>query len=505
MYLRAGIFSLGLLLLSRLLGLARESVQAAAFGSSALGDVVIVMFTLPDLLVGIFISGALSYALLPHWASQSVGNRNRSQTAIGRQLLWTGLLCGLTIWILRDYLAGILAPGLKEDLRMVGGSALVWSAAVLPLAMLAALGSTRLQYECDFVGTYTGNLLVNVALVAGLLWVTEGQTSDQLVTVLGIFLVLAMVARLMWIAWRLRESRKFVPKPVPYGDAAAEASSLPGAAVWVWAAAASGLLLILPLVARSIASTGGEGSLSNFNYAWKLVELPLVLAVQLVASVAFPAIVRTGSGTPEREKAFQIALLLAWALACAAVAVVGSFSLPIARLLFAWGRMDADKIVVIAQWSAIGVWSLLPQAVIAVLLTVMASAKRMHLAVWAYLAALLVLLVWGWTGSSSDAARGASVMWMLNAVTAGVAIVLAALEWRGAGKTFPLSAALAPLLTCSALISLKSYFADLSPLLTMITCSAYALLVITSALMTSTLLRITVTGGIRQTAAPAKF
>ena len=68
MYLRAGVFSLGLLLLSRVLGLLRESMQAAAFGSTGIGDAVIVMFTLPDLLVGILLSGALSYVLLPAWA-----------------------------------------------------------------------------------------------------------------------------------------------------------------------------------------------------------------------------------------------------------------------------------------------------------------------------------------------------------------------------------------------------------------------------------------------------
>ena len=37
MYLRAGVFSLGLLLLSRVFGLLRESAQAAAFGSTGMG------------------------------------------------------------------------------------------------------------------------------------------------------------------------------------------------------------------------------------------------------------------------------------------------------------------------------------------------------------------------------------------------------------------------------------------------------------------------------------
>jgi hypothetical protein len=65
MYLRAGVISLGLLLASRVLGLLRESVQAATFGTTGLADLVVMMLTLPDLASAILAAGALSYALLP--------------------------------------------------------------------------------------------------------------------------------------------------------------------------------------------------------------------------------------------------------------------------------------------------------------------------------------------------------------------------------------------------------------------------------------------------------
>ena len=67
MCLRAGVFSLGLPLLSRVFGLLRESAQAAAFGTTGMGDAVMVMFTLPDLLVGILVSRVLWAALSSGW------------------------------------------------------------------------------------------------------------------------------------------------------------------------------------------------------------------------------------------------------------------------------------------------------------------------------------------------------------------------------------------------------------------------------------------------------
>jgi putative peptidoglycan lipid II flippase len=264
---------------------------------------------------------------------------------------------------------------------------------------------------------------------------------------------------------------------------------LPPARVWLWAALSSGLILVFPLVARSLASSAGEGALASFNYAWKLIELPLVLAVQLVASLAFPAITRTQAGTPQRQQAVGLAFLIAWALACAAIAVVATFSLPIASLLFGWGRMSAASLDVIAQWSAIGIWSLLPQALMAVLLTVMATHGRMHVAVWVLASGLAVLLAAGLLGGFDGETVGSSVMWLLNVVFACMAVVLMLFERRSISGEFPYLACLAPLLVCAGLVALKPWVVGLNLPLTLILCAVYALLVASSAIMTSPVLR----------------
>ena len=114
MYLRAGVFSLSLLIASRVLGLLRESAQAAAFGSTGLGDAVIVMFTLPDLLVGILFSGALSYVLLPLWATQNRADQRASQKKVAHLLLVSGVVLGTVVFVFRDLVGHALAPGLTD-------------------------------------------------------------------------------------------------------------------------------------------------------------------------------------------------------------------------------------------------------------------------------------------------------------------------------------------------------------------------------------------------------
>ena len=113
---------------------------------------MIVMFTLPDLLVGILISGALSYVLLPAWAQQSPSQQAAGQRKIAVALVCSELVLGALVWLFKTSLVGVLAPGLVSNTKVASAIALEWHAAMLPLAMLDALWMTRLQHERDFVG-----------------------------------------------------------------------------------------------------------------------------------------------------------------------------------------------------------------------------------------------------------------------------------------------------------------------------------------------------------------
>jgi putative peptidoglycan lipid II flippase len=302
MFLKAGALSLALLLASRLLGLARESAQAAAFGTSGLGDVAVLMLALPDWLAGLLASGALAYVLLPHWAKQAPAAQAATQRAVALALLALGGMLGLAIWIGRGPLVVLLAAGLAPDLRGLAGQSLGWSALALPAALLAALWATRLQHERDFVGMYGANLVVNGVLVIALLFIAVNDPSTKGLIHLGGYFLLAMGLRLGWLFWRQRArpglaaavigrdetvpeirnealgtQRPGLPQVADSGQRSVPTPAhLPATSVWLWAALSAGLPLALPFAARSMASSGGRGrALATFNYAWKLVELPL--------------------------------------------------------------------------------------------------------------------------------------------------------------------------------------------------------------------------------------
>ena len=444
MFLKAGALSLALLLASRLLGLLRESAQAAAFGTTGMGDVAVLMLTLPDGLTGMLASGALAYVLLPHWAGQTPAQQAHTQGRVARWLLLAGALTGLCLCIFQTQVIHLLAGGLPPALWPQAAQGVMWSAAALPAALLAALWATRLQHERDFTGLYAANLVVNGVLILALYLIAGDAFPMGVTTLLGLFLGLAMCLRLLWLHTRLRAFA------VKKGATGAVPSPWPRAPLWLWAALSAGLPLTLPLVARSFASGAGEGSLVTFNYAWKLVELPLVLAVQLVATLAFPAITRamapssnsahaTPALTPEAVGAVRGTFLLAWTLACAAAAALQVGAPAIATVLFGWGRMSPEGLATVAAWGAIGAWGLLPQSLLAVALTVLATLGRLHAVVAAYGVALAVLLVAG-VWSDGD---GAWLMQGLNAVLSLVAMV-SLLNLRPAGPRTRLPVALLP-------------------------------------------------------------
>jgi putative peptidoglycan lipid II flippase len=429
MFLKAGALSLGLLLASRLLGLVRESAQAAAFGTSGLADVVVLMLTLPDWLTGVLASGALAYVLVPAWARQAPAQVATIQRKVAWGLLAGGGALALLLLVWRQGAVSWLAGGLPPAMSAPAAHAMVWSALALPAALLAALWTTRLQHEGDFTGMYSANLVVNAVLIAAILLAATRLPAANSMPLLGAGLLAAMFLRLAWLRWRT---------PAPSGDSgpfAAAVTALPAPAVWLWAVLSAGLPLALPFAARSIASQAGEGALATFNYAWKLVELPLVLAIQLVAALAFPAVARTlaAGDAVATAGAVRGAIALAWALACAAAAMLLVGAPAIAQLLFGWGRMEPQALARVAHWGALGAWGLLPQALIAVALTVLAARRRMKVAVLAYGVALALLLLYAAHGASD----GAILMILLNVLLAAVALVLVVAAVPPARTWFP--------------------------------------------------------------------
>lgn len=481
MYLRAGVISLALLLASRVLGLLRESVQAATFGTTGLADMVVMMLTLPDLASAILAAGALSYALLPLWAGLAPAPLAQSQRRLGWLLLAAGSAMTAALWLVPAAAGRWLVPGASDAAALV--QAVHWAAPAVPLALLGSLWYTRLQHERDAVGMYGMNIVHTGVIVLAMLALGHATAWPRAIDWMGASLVLALSLRLAYLAWRMR--RLIPAAPAAAAPAASLSQLVPGWRIWLWATVAAGAPAALVLLARSLVSQQGEGALATFNYAWKLVELPNLLAIQLVATLAFPALTRARAEGRDFSVQLHAAFLLSWTLACAAAVALWTGALPLAQLLFGWGRMEPDHVSQVAHWAAWGSWTLLPQAVSTVAMLVLATVGRLRVAALAFAAALAVLSALGVAGLR----EGRLVILALGVILVLLSAVLLralgpralqALPWRAMATPGALSIALA--VVAGALPATQ-------PLWTLLTAALFAALVAGVSLATSPALR----------------
>lgn len=327
------------LLAGRLAGLVREIVLAARFGVSAEADVAIVLLTLPDLLVNLLLSGGLSAVLVPRLRGLSAAEAAR---LFWETCLWAGLACvGLTILIALWPAAifGLFAPGVSAPVALAGRDAIAFVALSIPLTALSgvtgALLAARERYFVAGLGTFIFNAAVIAALTLG------GGTRG---------LALLGMAILTGAGVRLASQALILPRNVfrpAGGTSRIDRLFLKAFAAGV---AASALALAPPPLIRAAASLLGSGNIAVFNYAQKLVELPLGILITTIGTVSLTRL----SGhfaAGERELAREVlwsGLRLAIAIALLVMIFGIGLAEPLVALIFLRGAISADQVAEIA-------------------------------------------------------------------------------------------------------------------------------------------------------------
>lgn len=411
------VFSLSLLLLaaSRLLGLVRDVVVATQFGLSGHADAALVVLSFPDLAVSLLWGAAIPAVMVPRMAGRDPAHLAAEGARWSRLAALLFLLAGIGVWWGRDLIVHLLAPGLQAHEAALAAQALGWSALVaLPAGAVAMVGNAMLQAQGRLQWQYTGQVVFNLGLIAGLL--VAARTSHFAWVAVGV--AAAALARLGLMR---RASRAALP-------AAANGQTWPDMAslhALVLALAASGLTVLYTLAARALMSDAGPGQLGVFQYAQRVGELPLHTVFAVASALALTRLSAAESqGDSARAQAETRQWLRAMLWLSALIALAGMVAAPgIIRLLFGWGRMTIEaqhQVTEAMRWILL----LLPlQAAQLVLATRLNSHRRIADQVLGYGAGLLALAATG-TVLAAQPWRG------LAAYGAAWAVAVAVLWWR---------------------------------------------------------------------------
>ena len=350
----------GLTLVSRILGLVRDTLSARYLGAGLANDAFQVAWRLPNLFRALFAEGAFASAFVPMFNRTMTEAEAEGQDGIAAATLFAGqVLSVLFPFLLFFTLLMMMASGTVVLLITGGfpeGGAAKFELArhltqitfpYLGLISLVSLLGGILNSLNRFWVNAAAPVLLNVCMIIALLFfrgsnqIETAQTQAIAVTVSG-------VAQLLWLIWscnqagvKLKLSRpRLTPKVKQM--------------LWVIlpAAIGAGAVQINQVISMALAARFlPQGTLSYLYFADRLNQLPLGLIGIGVGTAILPALSRQiRSGQPQeaqhlQNRAIELSLFLAMP---AAVALVIS-AVPITRAVFQNGAFQARDTLMCAQ------------------------------------------------------------------------------------------------------------------------------------------------------------
>lgn len=342
-----------LTLASRVTGLVREQLVAAAFGASAATDAFNVAFRIPNLFRRLFAEGAFSQAFVPLLAAtrESQGDEatRRLIDAAATVLVWVLLATCVAGVVGAPVLVWMMASGLERFDSAVLMTR--WMFPYIGFMSLVALAAGILNTWKRFAVPAATPVLLNVAVIAAAAWGVPWFRR------LGWDPVLALAAGVM--LGGLLQAAVQVPALARLG-LLPRVGLTPGAIRAAWrhdgvrsilqrmgpALLGVSVAQISLLINTQIASHVGVGAVSWLTYADRLMEFPTALLGVALGVVLLPQL----SAAQGRGDAAAYSDMLDWglrlvlllALPCAVALLV--FPAPLVAVLFHYGAFTGNDV-----------------------------------------------------------------------------------------------------------------------------------------------------------------
>lgn len=304
---RAAALVMFFFVLSRALGLVREVVIGAQFGTSAELDSYLAAFRVPDLLFQLMAGGALASAFIPTFAVRL--------TRGGREAAWrlASLVVNLVIVVMTiaAIVATAAAPWLVENVLAPGFTPAQQALTVQLMRILmvstilfavSGLVMGALNAVQHFLLPAAAPVAYNLAIIGGALFLSPTMGVRGLA--IGV-LVGAAAHLLIQVPGLIQVGARYWPVIDRHDPGVREIAILMGPRVLGLAA-----VQINFWVNTALASTLSPGHLAALSYAWLLMLLPQGVFAQAVATVAFPTFAAqvANDDVPAMRRTFGVTL-----------------------------------------------------------------------------------------------------------------------------------------------------------------------------------------------------
>ncbi|HEY1017090.1 MAG TPA: murein biosynthesis integral membrane protein MurJ [Herpetosiphonaceae bacterium] len=346
--------------LSRILGLIRESVISSQFGTSAVTDAYRAAFKIPDFLYLVIIGGALGSAFIPVFsdlhANEGARRAWRMTNAVVNLALLALSASSLVIMIWTRPFLNLLFTFTPEQLELAIylTRLFLFSPLLLGLgglAMAALNGLDRFTLPALAPAAYNLSIILGASVIAPWLgrsglarFPNDGKPVIEGVAwgvVLGALLYLLCQLPGLW-----RAGYRYAPTLGLRDPAVRKIGKLMAPRLFGQAA-----LQINIIVMSSLASTIAAARLSALDQAYQLMLLPHGIFALSLATVMFPAMSRAyGAGDLAAVgQSFRDTLRRVQWTVLPAAAALAALSVPLVRLLLERGSFDNQSTALVAE------------------------------------------------------------------------------------------------------------------------------------------------------------
>ncbi|WP_411148463.1 murein biosynthesis integral membrane protein MurJ [Streptomyces sp. A30] len=436
---RAALVTVVLSLAGTLLGLGRDQALAHLFGAGPETDAFLVAWTVPEFASTLLIEDGLAFVLVPAFTAV-VARRAQGDTGDPVRALVRGTLprlalafavaSALLVWgapYLVDVLApGLPDPGLAEDCtRLTGTCVLTFG--------LAGYCSAALRAHRRFAAPAAIYVAYNTAVITAMFVLGDRWGVRAAAAGVAVGGVLMIAIQLPSLLRQLRRKRA-VSLETGAADRAAPAVDR----------RAMNLALILTvllfalcrqsqvLIERGLASTLPAGAISHLNYAQKVAQMPMVLALML-CTVTFPVVSQAlAQGDTERARdRVERDLRAVSCVVLFGTAAVVACAPQLVHTLFERGAFTAQDTAATAAVMRVYALGLLGHALVGALVRSYFSAGR---PTWYPMAAMTAgIVVTAWIGAGTVGSWGVLGIAAANAagITLTALVLLYGMESHG--------------------------------------------------------------------------
>ena len=349
---KAATLVMALFVVSRVLGLVREMVVGALFGTSAAYDAYQAAARIPEMIFLVVAGGVLGSAFIPtfagHLANEDRAGAWRLASAIANlALIVLTVTAGMTVVFAPALVRTVIAPGFDDPSQQALTVSLLRLMLLSPIIFsVSGIVMGALNAHQHFLLPALAPSVYNLSIIGGALLL--GPHLGVMGMAVGV-VVGALLHLLVQVPGLMRYGARYVPTLGLHNPSVHEVGRLMAPRVL-----GTAITQINFVINNSLASMMGEGAVSAINYAWMLVMLPHGIFAQAVGTVAFPTFAEQVAQGEQAEMRSTLSATLRAVFFFSIPATMGLLVLgrPLVGLLFERGAFEASSTKAVA-WALV--------------------------------------------------------------------------------------------------------------------------------------------------------